>query len=85
MLNNILNLSGVTVLNKKQQGSINGGYVSDSDCKFTMISDGETTVATFDVGVSGPGASAVANSWCVDAIAMGVDRCFYDCEYDGVG
>lgn len=84
MLQNILNLDGVTVLNKKQQNSVNGGMMaSDSDCKFTVISGGSRKSETFDVGVSGSGASSAANSWCVSIIESGdADRCFYDCEWD---
>jgi len=83
MLNNILNLDGVTVLDKKQQKSFKGGET----CRFTVIRpSGNVQSGSFEVGVDGPEASNVANDACVDAIESGeATRCFYDCEHDGFG
>ena len=84
MLNNILNLDGVTVLNKKQQGSVNGGQA----CLFTLIyhGGGSRRVMTGDYS-EGSAGSSEANSDCAALVSGNNDvgRCFYDCSHDGFG
>jgi len=87
MLENIFNLDGVTILDKKQQGNIKGGTA----CKFTVIGteNGQPArhVETYLSPVSGSGSSNWANDVCSHAVSTNsnVDRCFYDCDYDGFG
>ncbi len=83
MLNNILNLEGVTVLDKKQQKEINGG----GKCRITTFTDGVRD----DVGViallpdDAYSQEFYGNQACLREIANGADRCFYDCSHDGFG
>lgn len=58
MLQNILNLEGVAVLNKKQQRIVNGGLVSGT-CAYTY----SYTVTDYD-----------GNSWEVTATETGVSK-----------
>jgi len=84
MLQNILNSEGVTVLNKKQQGSINGGQT----CKITVkLSNGQWASKEFDGFSEGAAGSSQANAVCANQVSTNelVDRCFYDCSYDGIG
>lgn len=86
MLQNILNLDGVAVLNKKQQRSVNGG---NDVCHFTITtSDGGSHGGSGPVGGgSGNETSGNANDICVDAVINNseITRCQYDCEHDGLG
>jgi len=91
MLQNILNLDGVTVLNKKQQKVVSGGLVQETTCKFTLFGT-ENGQSTSYVGyesspISGSGSSSWANDVCAHAVSTNsnVNRCFYDCDYDGYG
>jgi len=87
MLNNIMNLDGVTVLNKKQQSNVIGG----TNCRFTVIGTegGQLTrhVETYSSPIEGSGSSNWANDVCSHTVSTNsnVDRCFYDCDYDGFG
>ena len=79
MINDLMNLEGVTVLDKKEQSAIKGGQ----RCKFTI--NGAVT-ELMSVPSSGEQGSAEANAYCVDLITSGaVDKCGYDCEHDGFG
>jgi len=84
MLNNILNLEGVCVLNKKQKKFVKGGSI---DCQFTIIENGTRSVFTTPVLTDdGDTASSTAQSACTDyVISHSGSRCFYDCEHDGYG
>ena len=86
MLNNILNLEGVTVLNKKQQNSING---SGGYCRLTIRhANGSTeTGGGYFGGGSGSEISGNANAFCSSVVQNDPDisRCFYDCAHDGFG
>ena len=79
MLNNILNLEGVTVLNKQQQKEINGGQT----CRFTIKDAYGTHVIEQPGFAEDTAGSSQANDACVSLIEAGAFRCFYDCEYDG--
>lgn len=87
MLNNIINLEGVTVLDKKQQGSVNGG----TNCRFTVIGTEGGQIARHveivESPVEGSGSSNWANDVCAHAVSnnSNVNRCFYDCDHDGFG
>ena len=83
MLENILNFEGVTVLDKKLQRGVNGGQ----NCKITLMGGPGTTVHDVPGFSEGPSGSNEANDLCVGLIAQDetVDRCFYDCSWDGEG
>lgn len=84
MLQNILNLNGVAVLNKKAQGSINGGGSCTTkyfDANGNQIGSG----GTFNNGDSSDADTLQAHQNCAWALNNGADRCFYDCDYDGIG
>lgn len=84
MLNNFLNLEGITLLNKNEQGNVNGGYVQE--CKFTVIDYDGTHVRYIDGFSSGAKGSSEARDLCDETASMDMHtRCFYDCEYDGYG
>jgi hypothetical protein len=84
MLQNILNLDGVTVLNKKQQNSVNGGRLQE--CRFTVTMNGQTRVFNEPGYEDGAAGSAQANDACVAVLEnTQASRCFYDCSYDGYG
>jgi hypothetical protein len=82
MLQNILNLNGVTVLGKKQLQALSGGQ----SCTFTTInSTGARLTHVFDNFSEGSQGSTEANNVCVQAIENSngaISRCFYDCEWD---
>ncbi|MEM6720084.1 MAG: hypothetical protein AAF611_12240 [Bacteroidota bacterium] len=85
MLTKILELKGITVLNKQEQRNVKGGL--SQSCRFTLIGPGGTTtheLPGFSDGMSG---SSEAREVCNGVIDIDdtVDRCFYDCEYDGFG
>lgn len=82
MLNNLLNLDGVTVLDKKQQKKINGG---SEICTITTIdSNGGRHFDLIASNSENP--SEDGNSFCVSQIEAGnASRCFYDCSHDGPG
>ena len=72
MLNNILNLEGVSVLNKKQQKIVNGGKAGTCAAQVTKA-DG-TQMIIVDVSMedaqiaAGLGASqGLSNNWCCDS------------------
>lgn len=88
MLNNILNIEGVTVLNKKhlkvlnkkQLKGVNGGQ----SCTYTIVFAGGGShsfvgIANYSEGAAG---SAEANSICAEYAIESGNRCFYDCEWD---
>lgn len=83
MLQNILNLEGVTVLGKKQLKSINGGQQS---CSFILTNlDDTIEVVTIDNMPDGQSGSDLANGACVDIVITqgnGVGRFQYDCTWD---
>lgn len=79
MLENILNLKGVSVLTKEQQGNINGGQW----CTLTTFLNGVRSVGRFPNFAEGSAGSVEANRACVNTIEAGTaDSCFYDCEWD---
>lgn len=82
MLQNILNLEGVTVLGKKQQEAINGGQI----CSFILTdAQGMIDVQIIDNMPEGQAGSDLANQGCVYAViteGTGVHRCQYDCTFD---
>lgn len=82
MLSNILNLNGVTVLDKKQQKVIIGG---GEFCTITTIdSNGGRHFDVISSNSVNP--SDDGNSFCVSQIDIGnASRCFYDCSHDGPG
>ena len=82
MLSKISNLDGVSVLNKKEQATVNGGLQT---CRITTSYLGFSM--TFETVFSdGPAGSGEANDYCVDIIVSGnASSCGYDCEYDGFG
>ena len=88
MFNNILNLEGVSVLDKKQQGIINGGIVDETHfCIFTMtLADGSTDKSYQFTDLAGSAQSTAANATCVDAVinVSVVSGCSYDCSWDGI-
>ncbi len=78
MLSNFLNLDGVTVLDKKQQNKVRGGYQL---CIVTI--DGVSDKVLMEDGEAG---SRGSNALCVAVIRSGNGgRCSYDCAYDGFG
>lgn len=78
MLNNILNLEGVTVLDKKHQKQINGG----GGCRITTISNGEReTYLIMGLPNDADSQTSAAHNACADLLGPGI-RCFYDCSYD---
>ena len=82
MLQNILNLEGVAVLDKKQQKTISGG---EQICRITHTYLGGNfyNESYFTDGDAG---SDEAEAFCVDMIVGGTaDSCGYDCAYDGWG
>jgi hypothetical protein len=83
MLQNILNLEGVSVLSKKQQGSINGGT---QKCIITHADGSSYMLVLTSISADDSSASGVANDVCVNNIASGeTSGCHYDCGYDGFG
>lgn len=82
MLNNILNLDGVTVLGKKQLESVNGGQT----CKFTLNGSSGPLVVYIDGFSEGSTGSSEANGACGGVVGnSGITSCHYDCAYDGFG
>ncbi len=82
MLNNILNLEGVTVLDKKQQGSVHGG----GTCIIRGFNaDGSVHGVGFSHSSSGSAEAetASAHQACAAAMNSGAASCFYDCQHDG--
>ena len=85
MFNSILNLNGVTVLNKNQQLGIKAGLLQECRLTFTYTHDG-TTHTQSGLYSDGAAGSAEANDDCVAGIMSGVvSSCSYDCSYDGFG
>lgn len=85
MLNNILNLGGVTVLDKKQQKQVNGGTMAQ-ECTFTYVDawTGDSHTVTSGRYPDGEAGSSQANSDCVDMIVSGgASSCRYNCSWDG--
>ncbi len=83
MIENILNLEGVTVLNKKQQGSISGGR---QVCYLSLGNGGTVLLILKNRGAKDRGASDDANAACVNEILKhNAGSCSYDCEHDGIG
>lgn len=82
MLQNILNLEGVTVLGKKEQGSINGGYT----CIITTINSDGSSETGYIFGTSDdPNIQTTsAHNACGRELNGGASRCFYDCSHDGL-
>lgn len=79
MLNNILNLDGVTLLDKKHQKQVNGG----GNCRITVLNNGVRTTISIKELSEDPGEqTAAAHSACGFFLNEGADRCFYDCSYD---
>ncbi|WP_458627510.1 hypothetical protein [Winogradskyella sp. PC D3.3] len=79
MLQNILNLEGVTVLGKKQLLKVNGG----GHCILTL-GNGQTIALLTSADDSS--ASDAANAECVNQIINeGARSCRYDCDHDGWG
>jgi len=84
MLNNILELEGVNVLNKKQQKIIKGGMQT---CIIQLTNDeGNTSELSFTLS-DGKKGSNEANSYCVNAVINDptISGCGYDCQHDGFG
>lgn len=83
MLNNILNLDGVTVLDKKQQKKVNGGMMGV--CRLTTITNGNSeTSYIFGLSDSGDSQEAQGQNACGTLLSAGADRCFYNCSHDGM-
>ncbi len=82
MLNNILNLKGVAILNKKQQSEINGGIQT---CIITVIStSGNIHTTQLNYAPDGEAGEAWANDFCLNVLKLDhFERCFYNCEHDG--
>ncbi|TXD50053.1 hypothetical protein [Polaribacter sp. IC073] len=79
MLNNILNLDGVTVLDKKQQKEVNGG----GGCRLTTFTNGvRDTYLIMGMAEDEGTQTAGAHNACGDLLNGGADRCFYDCTHD---
>ncbi len=74
MLNNILNIEGVSLIPKAQQRAINGGFIEDYCYLRITSSEGVQIVG---------GWTDDANGDCVTARMNGADRCQYDCAIDG--
>lgn len=66
MLQNILNLDGVTVLNKKQQNSINGGYLPEGTCA-VQGGNGYAGVSGISIAYAQEAAAATGGHWCCDS------------------
>lgn len=84
MLNNILNLEGVAVLDKKQQVKVNGG----GSCTMRYFDENGNQIGggyTWNNGNSSQADTLQAHQNCAWALNNGADRCFYDCDYDGIG
>jgi len=81
MLENILNLEGVTVLDKKQQGSIEGGALSGTDCRI-VIENSFGGRLVFIVRVPGYGQEAQfqGEAYCNNYEAGPDSLCYADCE-----
>ncbi|WP_439129952.1 hypothetical protein [Polaribacter sp.] len=86
MLNNILNLDGVTVLDKKQQKQVNGGMNS---CKIVTFTNGVRSEPQriWNLPSDGYSQEYYAQIACGQELSGDnpVDRCFYDCSHDGFG
>ena len=83
MLQNILNLEGVTVLGKKQLENVSGGA---QKCIITHSDGSSYMLILRGFSSSDSGASGAANNACVDDITNGeTSGCHYDCEHDGFG
>ncbi|EPR73024.1 hypothetical protein ADIWIN_1805 [Winogradskyella psychrotolerans RS-3] len=83
MLQNILNLEGVTVLGKTQQGAINGG----GSCRLTTLTNNDSEeyiIMGGSVGETAESQTAAAQQAC-GQLLENADRCFYDCSHDGPG
>lgn len=79
MLNNILNLDGVTVLDKKHQKQVNGG----GGCRLTTITNGaRETSLIMGLPNNEDSQTDAAHNACGTLLNGGADRCFYDCSYD---
>ena len=82
MLNDILNLEGVSLLNKEEQGTVQGGL---GGCVLTIV-HGDHTHTGIVITEDGEAAeTAGAHAACGEVLNAGADRCFYDCSFDGVG
>ena len=84
MLQNILNLEGVDVLNKKEQSAINGAS-GDSSCYVLIFwTGGGQKGLEYEMSASGAAASTEADGLCADAVNSGdAASCQYDCYHDG--
>ena len=72
MLQNILNLDGVTVLNKKQQKVVNGGKEGTCAAQVTNANGDMIVITDVDISTAqqaaGYGASlGLSNNWCCDS------------------
>jgi hypothetical protein len=81
MLNNFLNLEGVTVLNKKQQKDVHGG----GQCIIRAYTNGVLTSIGVASGMADNEASetAGAHAACAYELNNGATNCYYDCAHDG--
>jgi hypothetical protein len=82
MLNDILNVEGVSLLNKEEQGTVQGGL---GGCVITVMHNGHSHQVGILTGDGEANETAGAHAACADALNAGFDRCFYDCSFDGIG
>lgn len=83
MLKNILNFEGVTLLNKEEQKTVNGGKQT---CRFKVTLNGETRTKFVSGFADGQAGSNDANAGCVSVLAnTAATSCSYDCAFDGMG
>lgn len=83
MKKQLLNLG--KALNKAEQKTINGGMVMGA-CKITTIlSDGSTEIGwIFGLSDDPESQTAAGQSACGSELSGGADRCFYNCNHDGM-
>ena len=87
MLNNILNLKGITLLKKAEQRTISAGRGGQM-CSVTIRStSGRGQSVLMEGFADGEAGSAEANNYCVRLLASdsSISSCGYDCAHDGFG
>lgn len=84
MLNDILNLEGVSLLNKEEQGTIQGGL---GGCVITVTGPGSTGGGVVITDDGEQAETAGAHAACAFELENNPPgtRCFYDCSFDGPG
>ena len=87
MLNNILNLKGITMLKKAEQRTISAGRGGQT-CRVSIrLTSGRGQSVLMEGFADGAAGSAEANDYCVRLLASdsSISSCGYDCAHDGFG